>query len=98
MMGYDLHMELPMVKDNEARYVAVFDPIDGSKNIGASLPVGTIFSIYATTVLVWTTETASTGSRWIRGGIYSFGEAYYRSYGEPVSKFLDSMKAAGTME
>ena len=45
MMGYDLHMELPMVKDNEARYVAVFDPIDGSKNIGASLPVGTIFSI-----------------------------------------------------
>ena len=27
-------------------YVAVFDPIDGSKNIDASLPVGTIFGIY----------------------------------------------------
>jgi len=27
-------------------YVAVFDPLDGSKNIEASLPVGTIFGIY----------------------------------------------------
>ena len=27
-------------------FVAVFDPIDGSKNIDASLPVGTIFGIY----------------------------------------------------
>ena len=47
MMGYGLQMELPMVKDNEARYVAVFDPTHGSKNIDASLPVGTIFSISA---------------------------------------------------
>ena len=30
----------------EGRYVAVFDPLDGSKNIDASLPVGTIFGIY----------------------------------------------------
>jgi len=27
-------------------YVAVFDPLDGSKNIDSSLPVGSIFSIY----------------------------------------------------
>jgi len=27
-------------------YVAVFDPIDGSKNIDSSLPVGTIFGLY----------------------------------------------------
>jgi len=27
-------------------YIAVFDPIDGSKNIDSSLPVGTIFAIY----------------------------------------------------
>ena len=27
-------------------YIAVFDPIDGSKNIDASLPVGNIFAIY----------------------------------------------------
>lgn len=26
--------------------IAVFDPIDGSKNIDASLPVGSIFGIY----------------------------------------------------
>jgi fructose-1,6-bisphosphatase I len=26
--------------------MAVFDPIDGSKNIDASLPVGTVFGIY----------------------------------------------------
>ena len=26
--------------------MAVFDPIDGSKNIDASLPVGSIFGIY----------------------------------------------------
>jgi len=30
-------------------YVAVFDPIDGSKNIDASLPVGTIFGLYKCT-------------------------------------------------
>jgi fructose-1,6-bisphosphatase I len=27
-------------------YVAVFDPIDGSKNIDSSLPLGSIFAIY----------------------------------------------------
>jgi fructose-1,6-bisphosphatase I len=27
-------------------YIAVFDPLDGSKNIDASLPVGSIFGIY----------------------------------------------------
>lgn len=30
-------------------FVAVFDPIDGSKNIDASLPVGSIFGIYKVT-------------------------------------------------
>lgn len=38
------------VMGNEAfsvgKYVAVFDPIDGSKNIDSSLPVGSIFGIY----------------------------------------------------
>ena len=29
-------------------YMAVFDPLDGSKNIDASLPVGSIFGIYKT--------------------------------------------------
>jgi len=35
---------------NRGEYVAVFDPLDGSKNIDASLPVGTIFGIYKTAV------------------------------------------------
>lgn len=29
-------------------YVAVFDPLDGSRNIDASIPTGTIFGLYAT--------------------------------------------------
>jgi fructose-1,6-bisphosphatase I len=32
----------------QGEYIAVFDPIDGSKNIDASLPVGSIFGIYRT--------------------------------------------------
>lgn len=38
-----------VMKDNAfavGDFVATFDPIDGSKNIDASLPVGTIFGIY----------------------------------------------------
>ncbi|GMH52724.1 hypothetical protein TrRE_jg4468, partial [Triparma retinervis] len=39
-----------VVMDNNQQivgdYVAVFDPLDGSKNIDSSLPVGTIFGIY----------------------------------------------------
>jgi fructose-1,6-bisphosphatase I len=27
-------------------YVAVFDPLDGSRNIDASIPTGTIFGLY----------------------------------------------------
>jgi fructose-1,6-bisphosphatase I len=27
-------------------YIAVFDPLDGSKNIDASMPLGSIFAIY----------------------------------------------------
>ena len=32
--------------ERRGEYVAVFDPIDGSKNIDSSLPVGTVFGIY----------------------------------------------------
>lgn len=39
VMGYDVFM-------SDGEYVAVFDPIDGSKNIDSSLPVGTVFGIY----------------------------------------------------
>ncbi len=32
---------------DSAKYVVAFDPLDGSSNIGTSIPVGTIFSIFA---------------------------------------------------
>lgn len=35
-----------VVVDQEGRYVAVFDPLDGSSNIDAGIPVGTIFGIF----------------------------------------------------
>ena len=41
VMGYDRG---GVIQSGE--YVAVFDPIDGSKNIDSSLPVGTVFGIY----------------------------------------------------
>jgi fructose-1,6-bisphosphatase I len=46
-----LHILLTTYYQNDSAfaigdYVAVFDPLDGSKNIDASLPVGSIFGIY----------------------------------------------------
>lgn len=119
-------------------YVAVFDPIDGSKNIDSSLPVGTIFGIYkctpgtkptdktflqkgnemvaagyclysATTVFVLTMGSGVDGftldpdkgvflhtHQDIRipsaGPIYSFNEANYRDFSEPVRKYLNALK------
>lgn len=115
-------------------FVAVFDPLDGSKNIDASLPVGSIFGIYkkhhdnsflqdgrsgmvasgyclfsATTVLVVTLGSGVDGFTLdpdkgtflhthpdIRipssGPIYSFNEANYRDFNEPVKRYLNALK------
>jgi len=35
-----------IILDNSGRYVAVFDPLDGSSNVDAGIPVGTIFGIF----------------------------------------------------
>lgn len=35
-----------VVLDSAGKYVAVFDPLDGSSNIDAGIPVGTIFGIF----------------------------------------------------
>lgn len=35
-----------VVVDHEGRYTALFDPLDGSANVDAGIPVGTIFGIY----------------------------------------------------
>lgn len=129
-------------------YVAVFDPIDGSKNIDASLPVGTIFGIYktqpgtssndnkanendaflqkgdqmvaagyclysATTVLVLTLGSGVDGFTLdpdkgtflhthqdlripASGTIYSFNEANFHDYNEPVQRYLNALKSGLT--
>lgn len=35
-----------IIVENSGRYVAVFDPLDGSSNVDAGIPVGTIFGIF----------------------------------------------------
>jgi len=119
-------------------FIAVFDPIDGSKNIDSSLPVGSIFGIYkttpglavdessflqdgrslvaagyclysATTVLVLTLGSGVDGFTLdpdignflhthpdIRipaaGPIYSFNEANFNDFDEPVKRYLRALK------
>mgnify|MGYP003687908409 CR=1 FL=1 len=36
-----------VVVEEGNKYVACFDPLDGSSNVDASIPVGTIFGIFA---------------------------------------------------
>ncbi|XP_024535626.1 fructose-1,6-bisphosphatase isozyme 2 [Selaginella moellendorffii] len=38
--------DFPVWIDDHGPFVAVFDPLDGSRNIDASIPTGTIFGIY----------------------------------------------------
>jgi len=120
-------------------YIAVFDPLDGSKNIDSSLPVGSIFGIYraqpgvpvngtksflqtgrnlvasgyclfsATTVLVVTLGSGVDGftldpdeGRFLHthqdlrippsGPIYSFNEANFRDFEDPVKRYLLALK------
>ena len=119
-------------------YIAAFDPIDGSKNIDSSLPLGSIFAIYkkehganvdnsaflqdgrsmvaagyclfsASTVMVLTTGSGVDGftldpdtGRFMhtlsdiriprKGSIYSFNEANYRDFDEPVRRYLHNLK------
>ncbi len=35
-----------LVEDTDGKYVAVFDPLDGSSNVDAGIPTGTIFGIF----------------------------------------------------
>jgi fructose-1,6-bisphosphatase I len=39
-------VQLPAVESKSAKYVVLFDPLDGSSNIDVNVSVGTIFSIY----------------------------------------------------
>ena len=35
-----------LVEQTSGKYVAVFDPLDGSSNVDAGIPTGTIFGIF----------------------------------------------------
>lgn len=39
-------LQIPQVNDKIAKYVVLFDPLDGSSNIDVNVSVGTIFSIF----------------------------------------------------
>ena len=39
-------IEIPSIGDKPAKYIVVFDPLDGSSNIDVNVSVGTIFGIY----------------------------------------------------
>lgn len=39
-------IEIPPITNKEAKYVVLFDPLDGSSNIDVNVSVGTIFAIY----------------------------------------------------
>lgn len=40
------YVNIPPIEDKDAKYVVVFDPLDGSSNIDVNVSVGTIFGIY----------------------------------------------------
>ena len=46
VIGNPVYSDDNLVLDTEGRFVAVFDPLDGSSNIDAGIPVGTIFGIF----------------------------------------------------
>jgi len=45
VMG-DAQFSSDIIIEDSGRYVAVFDPLDGSSNVDAGIPVGTIFGIF----------------------------------------------------
>jgi fructose-1,6-bisphosphatase I len=42
----DEFIEIPQINNKPAKYIVVFDPLDGSSNIDVNVSVGTIFGIY----------------------------------------------------
>ena len=42
----DEFIEIPPIHDKPAKYIVVFDPLDGSSNIDVNVSVGTIFGIF----------------------------------------------------
>jgi fructose-1,6-bisphosphatase I len=61
-----------VVLDEDAPYVVVHDPLDGSSNIDANVSIGTIFGIYRRV----TTDGPPTSQDWLRPGSELAGAGY----------------------
>ncbi|CAM9512884.1 unnamed protein product [Discosporangium mesarthrocarpum] len=59
----------PVKLNDNSKYVVVFDPLDGSSNIDASIPTGTIFGIYLADPTKNAVENAlQSGKKLVAGG------------------------------
>jgi len=46
LIGKDFQAEREIIIEDSGKYVAVFDPLDGSSNVDAGIPTGTIIGVY----------------------------------------------------
>lgn len=70
--------------NHEAKYIIAMDPLDGSSNIDANVPVGTIFSIYRRKSPIGTPPTTEDvlqkGANQIAGGYVLYGSSMILTY------------------
>ncbi|CAN0459051.1 unnamed protein product [Ascophyllum nodosum] len=79
-----------LLEGDEAKYVVVFDPLDGSSNIDASIPTGTIFGVYLADPTKTALEnTLQPGNRLVAGGycLYSSSTVLVLSLGAGTHVF-----------
>jgi fructose-1,6-bisphosphatase I len=68
--------EVIRVKSANGRYLAVFDPLDGSSNIDANVSIGTIFGVYQCKKGVSDDEQIiATGREMVAAGYCVYGSA-----------------------
>ncbi|SFF50548.1 class 1 fructose-bisphosphatase [Thermoflexibacter ruber] len=70
--------------NHEAKYIVAMDPLDGSSNIDANVPIGTIFSIYRRKSPVGTPPTTEDvlqkGANQVAGGYVLYGSSMILTY------------------
>lgn len=70
--------------NHDAKYIVAMDPLDGSSNIDANIPVGTIFSIYRRKSPVGTPPTVEDvmqkGANQVAGGYVLYGSSMILTY------------------
>ncbi|CAM9149190.1 unnamed protein product [Laminaria digitata] len=79
-----------LVEADGAKYVVVFDPLDGSSNIDASIPTGTIFGVYLADPSKSARENSlQPGNKMVAGGycLYSSSTVMVISLGEGTHVF-----------